>query len=182
MNTILKISFVTASLLAAYAAQAVTLDLNLQSNGSYTQSGSTVSVVEHVTLQDIVNDLDYSTVTMPSLTGLTYSFNASTGLGSGLFTNGTDSLSFNFAFQPVPSLDPASQSVSGSATWTLTNATGAFAPYTLGSGTLSATYSPKIRKTSLTNFSGQIQSVPEPASMAAVGIGVAGLLRRRKKA
>jgi len=182
MNSFLKTSFLAAALVAAYSAQAVTLDLNLQSHGSFTQAGSIVSVVETVGIQEFVDDNTYDTVIMPSLTNLNYSFNAGTGTGSGIYTNGVDSLSFDFAFSPVPSLNVPSQSVSGNANWVLTGATGAFSTFTLGSGTLSATYSPKIRKTALTSFSGQIQSVPEPASMAAVGIGLAGLLRRRKKA
>ncbi len=182
MNTLLKTSFIAAALVAAFSAQAVTLDLNLQSHGSYSQAGPLVSVSENVSLQDLVDDSTFNTVTMPLLSHLNYSFNAGSGIGSGSYSNGVDSLSFNFMFSPVPSLNVPSGSVSGNANWVLTGATGAFSNYTIGSGTLSATYSPKIRRTALTSFSGQIQSVPEPTSLAAIGIGIAGIMRRRKKA
>jgi hypothetical protein len=69
-------------------------------------------------------------------------------------------------------------SIAGS--WTYTSGTGAYSGYSAGAGTWGATYD-SVGNYASTTLSGNLTPVPEPATMAVLGIGALALIRRRRR-
>lgn len=72
---------------------------------------------------------------------------------------------------------------------TLTGSTGAWAGYKVGTGNYSGQFvntgvdaNKNVVGTSYAAFSADVQAAPEPFGIAAVGLGIAGLIKRRKAA
>jgi hypothetical protein len=174
MNTsrILRTAFALVALGATLAAQAVTIGLS--SVGKTDFNPDPVTIDENVINQQggfgVLSVLHIDVNNGPFPISL-----------SGIYTGAGGSLSFDGTF-----IDGAnaggSQSVYG--TWTYTGGTGTYANLT-GSGTLAVvvdTSNPSGIEDSYTTFRGNLEAVPEPASMAVLGVGALGLLRRRRKA
>ena len=95
-------------------------------------------------------------------------------------TTPADSLTFNFVGTVYSG---ATDSLSASATLVSASGTGAYSMYTSGIGNLAFQLISVTGTTGLSvgTISGNVQAVPEPVSMAVLGLGVAGLLVRRRK-
>ncbi len=159
-------------LVGAVAAHA--LEIDLQSHGNYTLTVPTAFVTETVVFQD-------TDIAIPALTSLSYSF-ARTGIytGSGAYTNGVDTLPFTFTFTQDTPTDGFSFTQAAHGIWNTTGGAGVFAGL-VGSGVISANFHPNLHTSSLTEFSGTLAAVPEPASYAVFGLGLVGLVRRKRK-
>ncbi|RYG24125.1 PEP-CTERM sorting domain-containing protein [bacterium] len=100
----------------------------------------------------------------------------------GSVTGGNGGFIFSYT---LGSSSTAGGSKSWSGTWTLVSGDGNYAGYT-GTGTFSATILylnvPDLSGPQSFGLAGELQAVPEPASMAALGLGAVALLKRRRKA
>lgn len=152
---------------AAFSAQAFTL--TLISVGTYVPGYSTAeNVVFQITPASLTALASTGTVINP---GPTQSLN-----GTAVYTGGPDSLTLSYSTTPVV-FTGSTASYSGS--WNYVTGTGAYAGLT-GSGTMTVQFTTTGLATH--TVSGDIESaVPEPASMAVLGLGAAALLRRRRK-
>lgn len=162
--------------LACSMASAQDIQIDLSSHGLYSIGSGSFSVNEVVIYQS-------TTLPMPTLTSMTYTASTSGPpyAGDGTYTNGVDSFTFHFELTGDVPTDGFSSTQTAHGLWTYTSGTGAFANYS-GSGVIASNYNAPAGATSLTVFSGRLVNlVPEPATVAALGIGAAALLRRRRK-
>lgn len=95
------------------------------------------------------------------------------------YTGGADSLTISYVTSPVV-FTPGNASYSGM--WTYLGGTGAYAGLA-GGGTMTVQFNSNLGNLSTHSVTGDLDSaVPEPASMAVLGLGAVALLRRRKAA
>ena len=169
-SSFLRLSVLAAALGSAMAAHAI--DLSVASVGTFTQAANVVTFNESVIYQ----------ATNPMLAAfdtVTLTLDANTLGGTALFRNAANTQTMGIRYH-IAGYSLSSPVASGSGTWTLTSGTGDYAGKT-GSGTITQNGFLNGRS-SISSFQGTLQAVPEPASMAALALGAAGLLRRRRKA
>ena len=160
--------------LGAAASSQAQISLILASSGNGAQISSTQA--------DITEAVFIQSPGSPALSGVAYTLNITTLAGSGFYTGTGETLDFNLQFDPnsYQNVGPSGGSIDG--TWTYTGGTGGYAGFKNGSGTLALTYlltSPTTAMTA-TTFQGML-ATPEPAPLAALGIGALGLLMRRRR-
>lgn len=161
----------TFGILCAALAQASAFHIDIISVGTVT-SGANVTFTENVIFQN-------TSIVMPAFTTDTYSIvnNVPPQPGNGIFSNGSgDSMLFNLILNNVSANGPG---VAGDGSWTYTGGTGAYVNL-VGGGTFTFNLN-TVTLASNSTFIGELTPVPEPATMAAVGLGAAALLRRRRK-
>lgn len=155
----------------AGAAQAFSIDI--LSHGHYALASGSFTSAEAVVYQD-------TNAIKPVFTTLNYSITNATLAGTGTYSNGVDSLTFAVQFTTDIPTDGFSSTQNAHGFWTYTSGTGAFANLS-GSGVFAANYNAPLGATSLGEFSGMlIETTPEPTTYAALGLGLAVVLRRRK--
>lgn len=171
-NGAARFGLVVAALGAAACSQAQ-ISLILASNGMGALLGSNTAV--------FAETVDFQSSGTPPLTNLIYSLNTTTLKGFGAYEGTTGDLDFTFMYDASTfrSLAPGEGSIDG--TWNFSGGTGSYAHYTGGSGSLALTFLQTSSNMGLTatTFSGDL--TPEPGSYLALGIGVAGLLIRRRR-
>ncbi len=171
----LRISAVAAVLAAAISAQAFTIALS--SVGSWAVAGPNLTFTEKVIFQS-------TSVVAPVFTSQTsWVVNASPPTpGAGLFDDGAgNTISY------VLNLTNANAYFNGlwaAGTWDYVAGTGFYAGLA-GGGTftenLDTTNFPVAPGQSLGTYVGKLEAVPEPASMAVLGLGFVGLIARRRR-
>ncbi|HTQ10290.1 MAG TPA: PEP-CTERM sorting domain-containing protein [Fimbriimonadaceae bacterium] len=116
---------------------------------------------------------------MPDFTTDTYSIvnNPPPDPGSGLFDDGAgDTMSVTLVLNNVSG---NANGVSGDGIWNYTGGTGAYAGLT-GAGTFAFNIDTSS-SVSNSSFIGDLEPVPEPASMIALGLGIAGFVAKRRR-
>jgi len=167
-TSLLKLSLAAGALSLAVASQAITFIAS--SSGTYVNGPGTYTTTENVVVS--------TTAPYPAVTTLTF-VAAGGAVVNGLATYGTagaDTLVLAFS-GTAGGISPITSS--GNGIWNYQSGTGAYAGL-VGSGTWSATYV-FPGTLAFTTFAGDLAPVPEPASMAVLGLGAAALLRRRRK-
>ncbi|RYG23416.1 PEP-CTERM sorting domain-containing protein [bacterium] len=170
-SSLLRISLLTAAIGAALSAQAVSIGLT--SAGTTLDNGFTndESVLLQVGGFGPLATLHTDLVANANTLGGIWS-------GTGTYTGAGGTLDFEFDL----AAGTVNTTVSYSGAWTMTGGTGTYAGKT-GQGTLTINFvTPTTTSDVFTTFSGDLEAVPEPASMAVLGLGTAALLRRRRKA
>ena len=169
-STFLRASLLAAALGAALSAQAVTIFT--VSSGTYTLAGTTQTQNETVSLK---------TGGYGPLASLVLNYDTFTMSGTGTYTGTGGTFNFDYSLPTPPVTVGQGTSLTGVwSTGAFNTSTGTYAN-TTGVGTFSVTLN-TTTKESGTVFTGNLEAVPEPASMAALGLGAAALLRRRRKA
>lgn len=150
-----------------------TVGLYAQSSAGFSASNNSVVYQLHPGYNDV--NVFNTTVSGVDLTTATIS----TGTGTASYSNGSLSevLNVNLAVTSIVK-DGAARSLAG--TWTYTSGVGTYNAQK-GSGTWAATLNPTLGQLDLTTFTGSLQAVPEPASMAVIGIGAMALAARRRR-
>lgn len=144
---------------------------NVVSVGTFTLDGGTgYSTDESVVFQmtpSALDTLDFDAVYVGAGAAGTMVYTGAGGTVTLAFTSG------DFSF------GGSGSSISGA--WSYVSGTGDYAGYASGAGTWGAAYD-AVGSYASTTLAGNLEPVPEPASLAVVGIGAAALLRRRRRA
>jgi hypothetical protein len=175
----MKRIFVFSLLAGAIATSNASLIINL-SNGTFSTGGGVIQSNETVSLTNIAG----------LATGDAMSFFESEGVstfGQVTFTHGTDNLVFDTELTAFAPGGPTNVSLAGVWEYDAGLSTGIFANLA-GSGTYSQSLlvtkswdrSEDVSGLVGTQFVGELNAVPEPASLAVLGIGVAAIVRRRR--
>lgn len=161
---------VIVALCAAAVAAAHAVVFNVVSVGTWliTDSGYTTS--EGVVFQNTpsaVTHMDW-----------TATYVGSGAQGTILYSGAGGTVTLSFTSGPFSgSGDGSATALSG--VWNYVSGTGDYANYVGGTGTFGSTYNINDNYSS-TTLSGHLDPVPEPASLAALGVGALVLIRRRR--
>ncbi len=165
-----KLLIISALGVVAVSAQADVF--NLVGVGTYTLGSG-----GYTTTENIVAQMTPFTLDTLNFAG-TYSGNGAVGTMVFTGTGGSVTLSFTSGdFQ----YDSSGNASGLAGAWTFVSGTGSYSSYTTGSGTFGATYNAASNNYSSTTLSGNIQAVPEPATLAVLGLGALALRRRKRK-
>lgn len=166
----LRTTFSFTALGAAFAAQAISM--SLVSSGSFAFDGADPNLFT----QDekvLISDLGaYPALDLLHVDGVYDPFST-----VATYTSGSGSLTLDLMYENT--------SVGGfgvstdSGTWTIRSGTGSYVDLT-GSGSYSISYNAGDDQFASTTVVGDIEAVPEPATLVALSLGALGLLRRRK--
>jgi hypothetical protein len=172
-KTLMRLSALSFIVVAAASASAFNIDII--SVGTYVNN----QPVNYTTHENVIFQQS-NPAGEPLLDTLDFNADYASSTGEAFYQNaGGDGFKFSFTFGTF-SFDGTAGTSSTNGTWTYENGSGAYAGLH-GSGTWSATYDAFTGASSMTTVSGQLTPVPEPASLAIVGVGVVGLLARRRR-
>lgn len=153
----------------AIVAQATTITVG-SAGGIDSINGNLVTIGETVWYQNSPG--------LSSFTKVKNHYDATFGSGTSTYMNDDDSQELNilYLFEGTSTTYPF-ESAAGS--WIYTSGKGDYANLT-GAGTVTFNLNASDFST-ISTLKGKLEAVPEPASMAILGVGVVGLIRRRKK-
>ena len=172
-SPVLRVASLALAAGASVAASAV--NVTFVSEGSYTVSSGTYVYTENVVYQSHPGLGNVSSFVETFVT----STNPTTDIG--IYTGTSDTLTISIAPDFVTVTDPSNPFfVSYAGTWAYVSGTGTYANLT-GGGTYTQNTNEQDQ-TSDATIKGALNPVPEPASIVALGLGAAAMLRRRKRA
>lgn len=154
--------------------------ISLASYGFYSASAVGFTSAENVDYFSAPGALSLGALTSLSENA---TFNNASGITSGYSSvqsymgSGSDSVVLDLMTTSV-NMNNGVYSASGN--WTYANGTGSYAGL-VGSGTFAASFNPAINDLKLSSLVGNLQAAPEPTSVAALAVGVIGLIARRRK-
>jgi hypothetical protein len=163
-----KLGFV--GLLCAMAAASQAIVFSALSVGTYNNPGGT-----YTTSETVVSQITPSAVATMAFSGTYVGAGAA---GTIIYTGAGGTITLAFATPGPFNLAGNTSSIDG--TWTYQSGTGAYAGYTGGAGTFGAVYNTTGAYAS-TTLTGDLTPVPEPASMAVLGIGALAAISRRRR-
>lgn len=168
MRSLLALSF----LACVGAAQAFVIDL--------VSVGNFVPGVNYTANENVIYENAPGNLATLAVNGLVNNPGATQFLtGTAVWSGGPDSLTVAFASAPVQSGSGFTASYAG--TWTYTSGTGQYAGLT-GGGSWAVVFNSASNLYSNHSFSGELNAVPEPASMTLFAIaGGAAVLRRIRR-
>lgn len=167
-SKILRASLLAAALGAALSAHALAIGIN--SHGHSSDLGATVN-----------DTVDFKAGGYGPLSTLHYVIaqTATSLVGTGVYTGAGGTLDFSIVYKTeIVDLN----AITYSGFWAATGGTGTYLEAT-GTGTFTTTFynfnEPDVD--TLTTFAGDVQAVPEPSALVALGLGGLALVRRRRK-
>ena len=167
----MKRTFFLAAVAALSAAsQAITL--SLVSVGTFDDSNPALLTQDEAVVVSHIG-------TLPALSTLHAESTFSPFTTTAVYTSTSGTLTFDLVYDNTEVGGFGISTDSG--LWTVLGGTGSYAGYA-GSGSYSINYNAPDNNFSQTTLIGDIEAVPEPASIAVLSLGALGLLRRRKKA
>lgn len=179
MNHSLRVLALAGLAVVSVAAHAATFVFDFSSKGAFALAAGSYSVNDSVL---VGAGSDNSTLPVSTVS---YSYlNSALTTGSGTITL-ADSSTIDFAFGgSLTSSNPNSKALNGTVL-SFSNGTGSLANM-VGSGSISNTLrwawnAPGTVGTSRTTYYAELEAVPEPASMAALAMGVIAAARKRRK-
>ena len=159
-----------AAVIMAGSASASAFQFSVLSHGNFS-----VSTVQD---NETVDFYYYNGIAAIPVTNLFLDGNTFTGVLSG--PGNVDTMSFQFS---IDNSQTFGSNVNQELQWQYTGGTGAFANLTgLGSISIDFHYVDQNNADTTSGMTGELEPVPEPASMAALGVGALALIRRRRKA
>lgn len=160
---------------AALSAASHALSLNLVSAGSYTVDATNPNLVTQ-------NETVYVSQigALPALTSLIVAsdLGPSPIVQTATYSGGSGTLVLKLAYDHTVVGDFGVSTDSG--TWSVASGTGSYAGLS-GMGSYAISYNADADQFSTTQVVGNVEAVPEPASLAALGAGAVALARRRRK-
>lgn len=169
MKSTLKFAALAATLGSAVAAHA--LVISVASVGGYNVVGTTATFTESVVYQS-------TNPASGQFTTLTAVYDLVNKTGTATYMNADDSqeLVYDFTISGVAINNPFE---SAAGTWSYVSGKGDYANFATGLGTNTININ-TTDTSSLWTTKGELVPVPEPASIAVIGVGLLGLLRRRR--
>lgn len=167
MNKALRLTLTLAAFGAAVASQAAFLAYN----GSGVYTGGSVNLTS---VQNTGDDFGFTT-------GVA-NFSPITAASGTITLGSLTGDSITITYSGTAAVGPVSTAVS--AIGTITGATGIYTGYVSANNTVTVTTNTRTSGSKLINFTnviGDVEAVPEPTSIAALGLGAVALLRRRNK-